>query len=164
MISTPVSIVSALTAAARKACSSRAARTSSGLGSIRCVAFDKTGTLTHGRVTVTDVLGVDGVSQHGVLSVAAALESRSEHPIGRAIVNRARGDGLLVAPGEHYRALPGLGAEAHVSAAPPAIVGSHRLFEERQLCTPSLHDRIDRPDPDAAVRRCSSATMARRSA
>jgi Cd2+/Zn2+-exporting ATPase len=112
------------------------------LGSIRCVAFDKTGTLTHGRVQVTDVLGVDGVTTHGVLSVAAALESRSEHPIGRAIVTRAVADGVAIEPGEEYRALPGLGAEARVAAA-TAVVGSHRLFEQRQLCTASLHDRID---------------------
>jgi Cd2+/Zn2+-exporting ATPase len=137
-----VSIVSALTVAAREGVLVKGGAHLERLGSIRCVAFDKTGTLTHGRITVTNVLGVDGVSSHGVLAVAAALESRSEHPIGRAIVSRAIVDGLDVAPGLRYRALPGLGAEAHVAEA-PAIVGSHRLFEERQLCTPSLHARID---------------------
>jgi len=142
VISTPVSMVSALAAAAREGVLIKGGAHLERLGSVRCIAFDKTGTLTRGRVTVTDVLGVDGVSMHGVLSIAAALESRSEHPIGRAIVSRARGDGLDVTAGEHYRALPGLGAEAQVSAA-LAVVGNHRLFEERQLCTPSLHDRID---------------------
>jgi Cd2+/Zn2+-exporting ATPase len=76
-----------------------------------------------------------------VLTVAAALEWRSEHPIGRAIVDRARLDGLAITPGTGFRALPGFGAEANVAEA-PAIVGSHRLFEERQLCTPSLHARV----------------------
>jgi Cd2+/Zn2+-exporting ATPase len=108
------------------------------LGDVRCIAFDKTGTLTQGKVTVTDVLGVGGVSSDGVLAVAAALESRSEHPIGRAIVHHARAEGLTVEPGDAFRALPGLGAEATVSAA-PALVGSHRLFEDRRLCTPDLH-------------------------
>jgi Cd2+/Zn2+-exporting ATPase len=141
VISTPVSIVSALTAAARAGVLIKGGSHLERLASIRCVAFDKTGTLTHGRVVVTDVLGVDGVEAHGVLSVAAALESRSEHPIGRAIVSHARGIGLAVGLGEAFRALPGLGAEAMVLAS-PAIVGSHRLFEERQLCTPSLHARL----------------------
>jgi len=77
-----------------------------------------------------------------VLSVAAALEARSEHPIGRAIVHRALAAGLDVAPGEGFRALPGLGAEATV-AATLAVVGSHRLFEQRQLCTPTLHARVE---------------------
>jgi Cd2+/Zn2+-exporting ATPase len=108
------------------------------LGSVKSVAFDKTGTLTYGRITVTDVLGLDGASADSVLAIAAALEARSEHPIGRAIVHRARVAGLEVQPGASFRALPGLGAEATVEQV-PAIVGSHRLFEDRQLCTPALH-------------------------
>jgi Cd2+/Zn2+-exporting ATPase len=50
---------------------------------------------------------------------------------------------VVVVPGRDYRALPGLGAEAHVHDR-LAVVGSHRLFEERQLCTPALHDHLDR--------------------
>jgi Cd2+/Zn2+-exporting ATPase len=82
------------------------------------------------------------VSAEGLLAVAAATEARSEHPIGRAIVNRARAEHVDVTPGDAFRALPGLGAEATV-ASEPAIVGNHRIFEERQLCTPSLHAHID---------------------
>jgi Cd2+/Zn2+-exporting ATPase len=142
VISTPVSIVSAITTAARHGVLIKGGGHLERAASIRCVAFDKTGTLTHGRVTVTDILGVDGVSSEGVLSIAASLESRSEHPIGRAIVNRAKLDGVDAQPGHEFRALPGLGAEALVGAM-PALVGSHRLFEERQLCTPSLHARFE---------------------
>ena len=142
VISTPVSIVSALTSAARHGVLIKGGAHLERLGSVTCLAFDKTGTLTHNRIIVTEVLGVDGVSTTGVLSVAAALESRSEHPIGRAIVDRARTAGLDVVPGLGFRALPGLGAEAVVAAA-PAIIGSHRLFEERRLCTAALHARIE---------------------
>ena len=142
VISTPVAIVSALTAAARAGVLIKGGATLERLATVRSVAFDKTGTLTHGHITVTDVLGLDGSSADSVLGIAAALESRSEHPIGRAIVHRARIAGLDVAPGAAFRALPGLGAEATV-AEMPAIVGSHRLFEDRQLCTPALHACID---------------------
>jgi Cd2+/Zn2+-exporting ATPase len=142
VISTPVSIVSALTSAARQGVLIKGGAHLERLGSIRCLAFDKTGTLTHNNVVVTDVLGVDGASTTGVLTIAAALESRSEHPIGRAIVHRARTAGLDVVPGFGFRALPGLGAEAMVAAA-PAIIGSHRLFEERRLCTAALHARVE---------------------
>ncbi len=141
VISTPVSIVSALTAAARAGVLVKGGAHLERLAAVRCIAFDKTGTLTEGRLTVTDVLGVDEVSTEGVLEVAAALESRSEHPIGRAIVAHAATAGIAVEPGTAYRALPGLGAEATVAEL-PAVVGSHRLFEERELCTPSLHARI----------------------
>jgi Cd2+/Zn2+-exporting ATPase len=150
VISTPVSIVSALTAAARSGVLVKGGAFLERLAAIRCLAFDKTGTLTHDELTVTQVFGVDGASEHGVLTVAASLESRSEHPIGRAIVSRALYHGLAVAPGEDSRALPGLGAEARVAEL-PAIVGSHRLFEERQLCTPALHDQIDRVTGDGGT-------------
>jgi Zn2+/Cd2+-exporting ATPase len=142
VISTPVAVASALTAAARTGLLIKGGAHLERLASIRCLAFDKTGTLTHGRVTVTDVVGVEGTPTDGVLAVAAALESRSEHPIGRAIVDRARAGGIDVIPGEGYRALPGLGAEARVAEA-EAIVGSHRLFEERRLCTPALHAHME---------------------
>ena len=142
VISTPVAIVSALTTAARAGVLIKGGAHLERLGNIRSVAFDKTGTLTHGHITVTDVLGLDGTSSESVLAVAAALEARSEHPIGRAIVHRARVSGLEVPAGDGFRALPGLGAEATVAAA-PAIVGSHRLFEDRQLCTPALHACVD---------------------
>ena len=142
VISTPVSIVSALTAAARAGVLIKGGAHLERLASVRCVAFDKTGTLTEGRLIVTAVLGVDDVPVDGVLGVAASLESRSEHPIGRAIVAHAETAGIAVEPGLAYRALPGLGAEATVAEL-PAVVGSHRLFEERSLCTPALHARID---------------------
>jgi Cd2+/Zn2+-exporting ATPase len=150
VISTPVSIVSALTAAAHAGVLIKGGAHLERLGTITCVAFDKTGTLTDGRVAIGQVVPVDGASASGVLSVAAALESRSEHPIGRAIVDRARADGLPIRPGERFRALPGLGVEATVDDA-PALVGSHRLFEERRLCTPALHYRIDEVERDGAT-------------
>jgi Cd2+/Zn2+-exporting ATPase len=142
VISTPVAIVSALTAAARAGVLIKGGAHLERLGTIRAVAFDKTGTLTHGHVEVTDVVGLDGTPRESVLAVAAAIESRSEHPIGRAIVRHARVTGLDVEPGAAFRALPGFGAEATVAEV-PTIVGSHRLFEDRQLCTPALHDCIN---------------------
>ena len=150
VISTPVSIVSALTSAARHGVLIKGGTHLERLASVRCLAFDKTGTLTHNRVIVTDVLGVGSVSTTGVLAVAAALESRSEHPIGRAIVDRAKIAGLDVVPGLGFKALPGLGAEAMVAAA-PAIIGSHRLFEERRLCTEALHERIEEVEERGAT-------------
>jgi Cd2+/Zn2+-exporting ATPase len=142
VISTPVAIVSALTAAARAGVLVKGGVHLERLAAVKSVAFDKTGTLTHGRIAVTDVLGLDGTSPARVLQVAAALEARSEHPIGRAIVQHARVAGLDVVPGASFRALPGLGAEATVAEA-PAIVGSHRLFEDRRLCTPALHEQVE---------------------
>lgn len=142
VISTPVSVVSALAAAARRGVLIKGGAHLERAGSIRCVAFDKTGTVTKGRVTVTDVHAFEGSSHDGVLSVAASLESRSEHPIGRAIVAHAERSGVGVMPGRGFQALPGLGAEGHVDES-HAIVGNHRLFESRQMCTDALHQQLD---------------------
>ena len=72
-----------------------------------------------------------------ILRTAAALESRSEHPIGEAIVRRAASEGVAPPIGDGFQALPGLGAEARVDGV-AAIIGNHRLFEERRLCTPAI--------------------------
>jgi Cd2+/Zn2+-exporting ATPase len=73
--------------------------------------------------------------------LAASLEARSEHPIGRAIVRHAAALGVPVIPGQAFMALPGLGAEARVEGA-IVTIGNHRLFEERALCTPEIDARL----------------------
>lgn len=141
VISTPVSIVSALAAAARKGVLIKGGLYLERLGAVRCAAFDKTGTLTKGRLRVVDVVPLDGVPPRRVLEVAAALEVRSGHPIARAIVRRAEEEAVTVVPGEGVRALPGLGAEGWVAGA-RATVGNHRLFHERRWCSPAVEVQL----------------------
>jgi len=143
VISTPVSIVSALAAAARKGVLIKGGARLERLAAVRCLAFDKTGTLTRGQLRVTDVASTDGVAALEVLRLAASLEMRSEHPIGRAIVGRARHDGLLLDGAERFQALPGMGAEGIVGAE-AVLVGNHRLFEQRGLCSPRAHEQFTR--------------------
>ncbi len=141
VIATPVSLVAALTAAARVGVLIKGGAALERLAAVRAIALDKTGTLTEGRVRVTDVLGVGHTSPDDVLRVAASLEARSEHPIAQAILDRARAVGLAIVEGTGFRALPGLGAEAQLGAA-MAVIGSHRFFESRALCTDALHQRM----------------------
>jgi Cd2+/Zn2+-exporting ATPase len=84
-----------------------------------------------------DVLPVNGAAVSDVLKAAASLEMRSEHPIGRAIVERARAGSVELAPADAFQALPGRGAEA-VVAGRCVVVGNHRLFEERRMCSADL--------------------------
>ena len=142
VISTPVSIVSALAAAARKGVLIKGGARLERLAAVRCLAFDKTGTLTRGELRVVDVASTDGLGSPEVLRLAASLESRSEHPIGRAIVERAREDRLVLAGASGFQALPGLGAEGVVDSE-HVVVGNHRLFEERGLCSARAHARIE---------------------
>jgi Cd2+/Zn2+-exporting ATPase len=142
VISTPVSIVSALAAAARKGVLIKGGARLEKLAAVRCVAFDKTGTLTTGQLRVTDVIGVDGVGPREILAAAASLEKRSEHPIGRAIVEHAQADGVAITAVTGFQSLPGRGAEATIGNA-RVLVGSHRLFEERRLCSPEMHSATE---------------------
>jgi len=100
---------------------------------IDTVLFDKTGTLTRGKPAVTDVASVNS-SEDEVLRVAAAAESDSEHPLARAIVSAASGDGsLLRASG--FRSLSGRGVVADVDGDAVAV-GGQALLRERQLGEP----------------------------
>jgi Cd2+/Zn2+-exporting ATPase len=142
VISTPVSVVSALAAAARNGVLVKGGLHLERTGAVRCIAFDKTGTLTTGVPEVVDVIPLANATRAEVLRLAASLESRSEHPIGRAIAAHAKQSGVDTAPVGRFQALPGRGAEADVDAA-PACIGNHRLFEERRLCTPEIHAHLD---------------------
>jgi Cd2+/Zn2+-exporting ATPase len=142
VISTPVSIVSALAAAARKGVLIKGGARLERLAAVRCVAFDKTGTLTRGELRVVDVATTDGLGSPEVLRLAASLEQRSEHPIGRAIVERAQRDSLALAVASGFQSLPGLGAEGLVGTE-RVVVGNHRLFEERGLCSAQAHARLE---------------------
>ncbi len=142
VISTPISIVSALAGAARKGVLIKGGIHLERTGRVRCVAFDKTGTLTHGQLHVVDVIAVNGATPPVILGLAASLERRSEHPIARAIVRHAEASGVDLAPSEGFQALTGLGAAAKIAGI-ETLVGSHRLFEERGLCSPNLHGHLD---------------------
>jgi Cd2+/Zn2+-exporting ATPase len=142
VIATPVSIVSALAAAARRGVLIKGGLHLERAGGVRCVAIDKTGTLTHGRPEVKDVVALGDASPRDVIEAAASIESRSEHPIGRAIVRHAGREGVDVSESEGFRAIPGRGAEARINGR-DGLLGNHRLFEERRLCTPHLHDHLD---------------------
>jgi Cd2+/Zn2+-exporting ATPase len=155
VISTPVSIVSALAAAARKGVLIKGGAHLERMASIRCIAFDKTGTLTHGRLRVVDVVPMDGVVPSEVLRLAASLEMRSEHPIGRAIVAYAANEGITPVSVDSFQALPGRGAEGQLGAH-RLIVGSHRLFEERGLSSTQMETALDA----LTARGCASVMVA----
>jgi Cd2+/Zn2+-exporting ATPase len=135
VISTPVSIVSALSAAARSGVLIKGGAHLERLAAVRAVAFDKTGTLTRGDPAVSDVITVGSASPHDVLRLAAAVESRSEHSVGRAIAARALHAGIDVPDATGFMSLPGMGVEAFVGGRGVAV-GNEALMTARAVAVP----------------------------
>ena len=136
VISTPVSIVSALSAAARNGVLVKGGVHLERLAGVRVVAFDKTGTLTRGELKVAGVLSLTDASPDAVLRYAAAVEARSEHPVARAIVAHARAHGVVIEGAARFVSAPGMGAEAEIDGVRVSI-GNERLFRDRGIPVPA---------------------------
>jgi Cd2+/Zn2+-exporting ATPase len=134
VISTPVSIVSAIGAASRRGILIKGGAALEAAGTARVVAIDKTGTLTIGRPEVVDVVPLLEVAMdtRSLLAVAAAVEALSEHPLARAVALKAREEGIAVPMAEGFTASPGKGASARVDGR-ETVVGSIRLARELGL-------------------------------
>ncbi len=143
VISTPVSIVSALAGAARHGVLVKGGIHLERLARVRVVAFDKTGTVTTGRLTLDAIHPADGISADDLIALAASIESQSEHPIAAAILSAARSRGILVSEPQGVRALPGLGVEGLVRDA-AIVCGTPRLLTERGAMTPVIAALADR--------------------
>jgi Cd2+/Zn2+-exporting ATPase len=142
VISTPVSIVSAIGAATRMGILVKGGAALEEMARVRTIAFDKTGTLTAGRPAVVAVIPFGARTEGEILALAAAIERPSEHPLARAIVARALHDNLQVPDAAGFDSLTGRGAVATVNGTRIAI-GSERL----------LNDHAVDPDDRAAVSR-----------
>lgn len=141
VISTPVTVISAMAAAARRGVLIKGGAFLEALGTLKAVAFDKTGTLTSGRMQVTAVQGADGHSNDEVLALAAALERQTTHPLAKAVVAAAKASDL----NERYTAahgvelIPGRGIRGTVDGR-ALTIGSHAYFEEDFPHGQPLHD------------------------
>ena len=143
VLSTPVTIVSALSSAARQGVLIKGGAHLEAVGALRAMALDKTGTLTQGRPIVTDVVVLDGRAADEVLALAAAVEARSEHPLARAIVHEARHRALHVPPAIEFTALPGRGARSLVNGV-PVTVGTRATLARPETLTDSAATEMAR--------------------
>ena len=127
VISTPVAVVSGITSAARNGVLLKGGNYLEALGRIRAVAFDKTGTLTEGRPRVTDIHSLNGQSKEEIVQIAAALEQRSEHPVARAIVERAAD--LPLPRVERFESMVGQGVRGTIDGT-TYLVGRPESFSD----------------------------------
>jgi len=144
VISTPVTLVSALTNGARHGILIKGGKQVEALESVRAIAFDKTGTLTDGRMRVTDVIPLDHRSPDEILVLAAALESRSEHLLAAAMVEESarRGFAHDTVVVEAFASLPGRGVTATIDGV-HYFLGNLELCREQQMYSPELHHRFE---------------------
>jgi Zn2+/Cd2+-exporting ATPase len=138
VLSTPVSVVAGLTAAARAGVLIKGGASLEAPARLRAIAFDKTGTLTCGQPTVQEVIPLHGHTVQELLTCAAALEAHSAHPLARAILQKAASLGLTTPPAEQFTALQGRGAEAIIHGK-RFWIGSHRLMEDLGVEDAAFH-------------------------
>ncbi len=129
VISSPVSIISAIGNSAKNGVLIKGGVFLEDAGVIKAIAFDKTGTLTVGRPEVTDIIAVNGISEKEFLAISAALEKYSEHPLATAIVRRAEREKITLPEAEDFSAITGKGAQGKVDGV-SYYIGNPRLFNE----------------------------------
>ncbi len=141
VISTPVTIVSGLAAAARKGILIKGGVYLEHGHKLDYLALDKTGTLTHGKPVQTDYLSLDPIADEIAPAIAAALAGRSDHPVSLAIANAAVDKQLKPLIVDNFEALAGRGVRGEINGELYHL-GNHRLVEDLGLCSPALEEKL----------------------
>lgn len=164
VISTPVTIVSGLAAAATRGVLIKGGRYLEGIGGVQAIAFDKTGTLTRGVPTVTDIVPIGSEFRvqgsekdparaldsqlstldhphRELLRIAAAIEAQSEHHLGQAILEKARELEIRWPAVEAFLAQTGRGVQARVEGR-TYFLGNHRFAEDVGFCSPDVEAKL----------------------
>lgn len=147
-LSVPVAVVAAIANGARRGVLFKGGACLEVAQELKAIAFDKTGTLTIGRPVVTEVVLLDSVSERDVLALAAAIESRSGHPLAEAVVRKARERGVPVTSGvpdliTDFEALPGLGVKARLGGK-TCLIGTRSLMEREGVLPGDAASRLTR--------------------
>lgn len=140
VISTPVTVISAITHSARRGVLIKGGLHLETLGKVRAIALDKTGTLTQGAPTVQRVVALQDDATN-LLGLASAIERHSTHPLAQAILNHAQAEGAPHYDAEHVQTLAGRGVQGIVDGH-EVVIGSHRHFDEMLTHDASLCDAI----------------------
>jgi Cd2+/Zn2+-exporting ATPase len=148
VISTPVSIVSGLTATARRGVLIKGGAFLEAVGKLRALALDKTGTITEGKPRVTKVHALEGTSENEIVRIAAAIDSHSEHPLAQAVVAYAEEHHLDFERAENYKAQSGRGASARMDDH-NYFVGNHRFAHELAVCSEEIEQLLAKIESEA---------------
>ena len=142
VISTPVTIVSGLAAAARQGILIKGGVYLEEGRKLSWLALDKTGTITHGKPVQTEFELWTGMDAAQCRVLAASLAIRSDHPVSRAVARAAEADGIVPQDINEFEALPGRGVRGMINGKAYSL-GNHRLVHELNRCSPDLEVRLD---------------------
>jgi Cu+-exporting ATPase len=109
---------------------------------LNTIVLDKTGTLTKGEPSVTEIIESERFTQKEILTLAASAEKGSEHPLGEAIIKKAREEGLTLLPSKDFHAIPGHGIEVMIDSK-KIVLGNLGLMEERNVVLNGLSDKAE---------------------
>jgi Cd2+/Zn2+-exporting ATPase len=143
VISTPASFISAIAAAARGGVLFKGGAYIEQMAEIKAIAFDKTGTLTLGKPEVTDVVSCCELGESELLTLAATVEARSEHPLAKAVVAEAERRGFTIGEVQSFEAVTGMGVLSQVDDR-EVRVGSIKYLTERNPMPPQLEEAFGR--------------------
>jgi Cd2+/Zn2+-exporting ATPase len=141
VISTPVSVVSALTSMAKRGVLIKGGAFLEIVGKVRALAVDKTGTITQGIPAVTDVTLLGETTKNEAIRIAAAIDTHSEHPIAIAITDYADSQDITFSPADDYESQTGRGADGVVEGH-PYFVGNHRYAHELGVCSEAIENQL----------------------
>lgn len=125
-LATPLAIVIASGNASRKGILVKSSETLENAHKVKTICFDKTGTLTKGTLTVSRMYNYSNKDEKELLKDIASLENKSEHPIARAIVNKAQEDNISLIDVKDFKAIPGFGIEGKTSDEKHYLIGNKK--------------------------------------
>jgi len=126
-VATPLAIWAGMGRAAEGGVLIRSAEALEKLANVKAVFFDKTGTLTKGTLKLNDSVAADGVAEETIVSLAASLESASEHSLGRAVIAYALKNKIAMHPVKNFKAYAGLGVEGQIESTTSVPSGAHEV-------------------------------------
>ncbi|MBW1856402.1 MAG: cation-translocating P-type ATPase, partial [Deltaproteobacteria bacterium] len=143
VISTPVSIVSAIACASRRGVLIKGGAYLEEMGAINAIAFDKTGTLTQSQFEVTDVVALNGNSEDDILTISASLEMKSEHPLAKAVLKKANQEKVALKEPANFSVYPGKGLKGILNGQ-PAYCGNLTFFQEQGIPVAAFEGEMQR--------------------
>ena len=132
-LATPLAIVIASGNASKKGILVKTSETLENAHKVKTICFDKTGTLTKGKLSISKLYNYSNIDEKEILKTVASIENKSEHPIARAIVEKAQDENINLEEIKEFKAIPGFGVEAIIESGEKYLIGNKKLMLENNI-------------------------------